>query len=151
MAPNPAKIRARQRVREAKDRNKAKKFDFISVRRGIGVDEVHCILCGTLIRKLIPVSDMGEERVRNGVTIIRERLAVTETNQYAEVIITFNDGSKHHSPTCKQCAGSLDIDDLEVIYSADMNQWDREEDSGFGNAKWNLLADRIPVSYERVR
>lgn len=148
---NISKRKMKARVQKSIDRGRAKSFDYINVRRGIGVDEVRCVTCGTLIRKLIPVADMGEERVAGNKTIIRERLAIVETNNYAEIMMSFDDGSKHHSTSCTKCVGRLDTDDLEVIYCADMNQWNKEEESGFGKTRWSLLSDRTPISYERVK
>ena len=145
------KQRARQRIRNERARNRAKSFNYITTKRGVGQTEVRCKISGTPIKSLKVIHDLSLERNVKGRTIIREAVMLGENNNYAEIMIDFSDGSRHHTPVCKSIVNKLKSSDLETIYAADMEQWRIEEDAGGGEANWSYLADRIITGYRRVK
>jgi hypothetical protein len=55
----------------------------------------------------------------------REMLAPTDA--YAEIEMSFKDGSKHVTAVSKDALKALDDKTLEAIYCADLLQWERED------------------------
>ena len=143
--------RARVRIQQERDRNRAASFDYVTSQRGVGPVEVRDKISGGTIKALKVITDLTSERQANNRTVIREAVMLGETSNYSEIMILFDDGSKHHTPVDVAVVNKLTVEDLETIYTADMEQWRLEEDAGLGEQVWEVLADRTPVSYERVR
>lgn len=154
MARNPvdpekkARNRAKQRAKESRDAGRLASPDYMEEGR-FGVVKVRC-KCGDVLQELRPVAHLSETKHENGRTIIRERLAMFTNASYTELEITFDDGSKHITPSCRGCLPGLNLQKIEDIYSADMDRWDKEEDRGMGKVHWRLSADRLPVSWKEV-
>ena len=147
------KTKARKRIQEAKGPKgiQPKSFDYIEKREGIGIDSVACTLCGALLKKLVPLPDLGKEETINGQRVITQPVALRETNNYAEITIEFDDGSAHTTMTCRSCANELDEEQLEILYASDMEQFDKDEQAGQGAVRWELMAHRKPKGFVRDR
>jgi hypothetical protein len=143
--------KARERIQAAKNDLRMKSFNYITKREGIGIDEVKCKLCGVLLKKLVPLPDLGQEEVINGKTVVTQPVALRETNNYAEITIAFDDGSAHTTMTCKSCVPGLDNEKLELLYAADMNQFDEDEKANQGEVRWELMSNRNPSGFTRNR
>lgn len=66
---------------------------------------------------------------------------------YIEIILEFDDNSSHVTPMCKNCISGKTEEDLEAIYIADLEEFDREEDiqpSGNDNIWDKIYLSRIP-------
>jgi hypothetical protein len=81
---------------------------------------VHCKLCGRTIVK------------------------ADKTPEYAEVMLYFSDGSRHHTCLCDACSSTKDTALLQAIHTADML---RLEDIGMNVS--NLCTRRV-ISAERI-
>jgi len=143
--------KAIERIQVAKKDPRMKCCNYIIKREGIGIDEVKCKLCGVLLKKLVPLLDLGQEEVINGKTVITQPVALRETNNYAEITIAFDDGSAHTTMTCKSCISGLDNEKLELLYAADMNQFDEDEKANQGEVRWELMSNRNPSGFIRNR
>lgn len=145
-----AKKAAHDRVKAAKSANALPVFKYMEERKGIGTVAVKC-KCGAVIQELRPVPELSETERINGRTIIRERVALIANSSYTEVEILFEDGSKHITPSCKVCARrGYTKQQLEDIYSADMDQWNEEESRGGGRVNWELNGDRVVKSSREI-
>ncbi|MEE9302864.1 MAG: hypothetical protein V3U84_03670 [Thiotrichaceae bacterium] len=47
---------------------------------------------------------------------------------YTEITLEFDNNSAHVTPMCKKCVSGKTKEDLEALYIADLEQFDREED-----------------------
>ena len=145
-----AKERVRIRVAKARRAARLSHFDYMEEMGRFGVSKVRC-KCGQVLQELRPIPEMQEIERRKGQTIIRERVAMFTNAAYTEVVITFDDGSKHVTPSCKSCVRrGFDAEKLNDIYVADMARWDEEEMRGMGKVRWALSADRLAVSWKEV-
>jgi hypothetical protein len=155
-APNPhaaarARAIARARARETAPNRRTKVHKgFVKYHPGGEITEVLCRMCGGVIKSLIPVPSREEVQKINGRTVIRERLILAETQDYREIEVIFDDGSGNFEHVCSSCLKRLTIDDLEDIYAAALEQWRADEKRGHGTAPWEILADRIPVSFKEA-
>jgi hypothetical protein len=70
------------------------------------------------------------------------RMMLLPTSAYSEICIDFNDGSHHITAMSRDGVKHLTPEDLEVIYCADLAQWQKETETI--NDEW---AARVPVSY----
>ena len=142
--------RALVRSNKAKKDKALKKFDYIEEQGHFGVSKVKC-KCGQTLAELRPVPEMQKVERIKGKTIIHERVAMCTNASYTEIEITFDDGSKHITPTCRDCIRSgFNEDDLNRIYAADMARWADEEKRGMGKVNWALNADRLAVSFREL-
>ena len=112
---------------------------------GVQIEAVYCKMCGGAVKSLIPDERYVEERTIKGKVVRLQRLVEAEHSNYAEVTISFDDGSKHVSPLCYRCYRGLTGGMLEDLYAADMGQWMRDELDMRGEVNWGLLAYRKPV------
>ncbi len=145
-----ARKRARKRAKEAREDGCLKHFDYMEEKGRFGVSKVKC-KCGQTLQELRPIPEMQETERVKGATIIRERVAMFTNAAYTEVVITFADGSKHVTPSCKDCvARGFDLATLDVMYAADMDRWDKEETRGLGKVRWELNADRLAASWKEI-
>jgi len=114
--------------------------------------EVRCKGCGTIIRKMLPIEELSVKRIVRGVTLIQERLALACLANYREVLIAFDDGSKHVTPMCVECATTRlqDKDLLEAVYTADLEQWKREG-AGVSEVDARRKPNRVAKVAEQIR
>ena len=143
--------RAKFRIAAECEKGRAQSFQYISLDREAGPTEVRCKITGMVLKKLRPVRTMEIEQDAGGRTVITELCTLGETSEYCEIEISFDDGSKHVSPISVAVVDRLSLDDLETVYSADLEQWRLEEELNMGSVDWRLMADRHPVSYKRIR
>lgn len=109
-----------------------------------GIEEINCKLCGQHLRELRPDNRFREKRNINGKDVIVERLVLATTPFYNEVAIFFDDGSRHVTILCNECAAALTMDQANAVYVMDMDVLQKEA----GNFPWEVFADRVPVSFE---
>ena len=86
------------------------------------IEEVRCKLCDAPIRALISDDRFFEQTVIGTQTIQKFRMVMATLPNYQELEITFDDGSKHVTNTCKACSTGLRTIDLEDLYAIDMEQ-----------------------------
>ncbi len=145
-----ARKRARNKAKKARRENRLKQFSYIEEMGAFGISKVRC-KCGQVLSSLKAVPGLSEIENIKGRTIVRERVAMASNAAYTEIVITFNDGSKHVTPVCKSCAkAGFSEEALNDMYAADMERWDEEETRGLGKVRWDLNADRVAVSYKEV-
>lgn len=142
-------VEVKNRIKDAKGRGKLKNFSYLTQSR-MGIEELKCKTCDASLKTLQIHLGLSDILVIKGQRTQQQAVMLTETNNYAEIEITFDNESKHHTPICKACTGSLTTDMLEDIYAADMEQWEEDEKLGLGSVDWKL-ADRSPVSYKRIK
>jgi len=115
----------------------------------VGID---CKICGVTIMGQVEDERLQKVRQVNGRPIITKYVTLSRFGLYTEVLITFDDGSKHQTHMCRNCVQKLsDPDILEYVYACDLAQWLDEERKGRGSAFWHIapnIVDRDPVSYE---
>lgn len=118
------------------------------VRYGVaGIEEIRCKICSTTIRKLVPHDQFTEQRTINGKTFTAERLILATLPNYCEVMLTFNDGSKHATNLCHPCAQSLSLDKADWVYCCDMNEWLLDSTQA-SEAFWERQYKRQVISFE---
>lgn len=111
------------RIRKARDKNLLKRFDSVTRKQG-AITETRCKLCSNALMTLVPDENLREIQKIGDKTIIRERLILARTNNYAEVVLEMDDGGKHVTDVCKRCKTQLlamGPDDLEAVYMADIS------------------------------
>jgi hypothetical protein len=141
---------ARERAKKARKDGSLSKFEYMDEKGRFGVSKVSC-KCGHTLQQLRAIPEMSETEVIKGQTIIRERIAMFTNASYTEIVITFDDGSKHVSPVCGDCIlRGFTENVLNDIYACDMDRWDKEEVRGMGKVNWHLLAYRVAVSWKEV-
>lgn len=113
----------RNRLMEAK----LAKPDYVKFKRRELV-EVACKGCGTPIRTMAPDTDFGTERRAGNRIVVQERLTMICLNNYRELLLEMNDGSKHVTNACADCAMKALTDDglRDALYAADLQQWATE-------------------------
>ena len=101
--------------------------DYIVMQYG-QIWEVKCKGCGTTIKKMVPHDAFSVSEKVNGRTIVRERLILAPLPSYREVLMEFDDGSKHVTPMCVDCSTKMtnDANMREQAYAADVKQWSSE-------------------------
>lgn len=112
-----------RRIKKARDGKTLKVFEGVERRNGTIV-ETRCNLCGSVLMSLIPDDRFQDVRRVGGQTVIRERLILAKTNNYAEVLLEMDDNAKHVSDVCKRCKPrvlAMGPDDLEALYMADIS------------------------------
>lgn len=112
-----------------------------------GIEEVQCKCCSSPLRKMIPDDRFQEVREINGQRVVCERLTLGTLPSYTEVLITFDDGSKHVSAICKQCGDELTLADIEWMYCCDLNEW-LLDGSNASDGFWEAQLRRTPVSFK---
>lgn len=117
--------------------NSYAKFD-----RQFGLTSISCSLCRVEIARLMPVGNQVIRRVKNQ-TFIQEGVMMGRLANYREVLMEMDDGSKHVSNLCVDCATKIATDSSlrEALYSADLSQWSSE-----GNRLSDEICTRKPVS-----
>jgi hypothetical protein len=141
--------RARGRESDPSRKTKVHK-NFVKYHAGGEITEVLCRMCGGVIKSLVAIPSKEEAQNINGKIVIRERLILAETHDYREITVTFDDGSNNQEHVCEGCLRRLTVDDLEDLYAAALEQWRIDEMRGQGDAPWDILADRTPVSFKRA-
>lgn len=145
-----ARKRIKVLAKQARKDGRLAKFDYIQESGRFGISKVSC-KCGQTLQELRPVPEMQETEHRKGQTIIRERVAMYTNASYTEIEIIFVDGSKHVTPSCKDCIkDGISLEVLQDMYIADMDRWDQEETRGMGKVRWSLNADRIVASWREI-
>jgi len=101
--------------------------DYVTMKNG-QIWEIRCKGCGTPIKTMLADDQPSETEKINGRTIVRERLYLAALSNYKEVLITFEDGSKHVTPMCADCAVKMQTDKklVQSVYEADVKQWKSE-------------------------
>lgn len=139
----PAKQRALDRIKEA---HKERAIGCYVHRGNFGIEEVRCKCCGDPVRKLMPHPDFQEERLINGKRVFAQGLMLATTAAYTEVMMDFDDGSRHVTVMCEECAKRLTLEECEWLYCGDLEEWmvDGEHASdGF----WEQQASRTVVNF----
>ena len=113
-------------------------------------DKILCKLCDSALRTLIPDDRFLDVQVIGTQTLRTQRLIMATTPSYQEVEFTFDDLSKHVTPMCKSCAVRMNLEDAEVVYSADMEQARLDEDAGQGDVRWELWENRQVTGFRMV-
>ena len=141
---------AMERIEKGKKRGLLKRFNYIETTPGLGNSGVFC-KCGHRVQGFQVVSELNTTERRGSTTLIRERVVLTENTAYTEIEITFDDGSKHITPTCKSCIKKgFSIEMLDDIYAADMSRWEEEERLGTCGVSWDIVGSRESVSWREV-
>lgn len=73
-----------------------------------------------------------------------DRMIYAALAGYMDVLIEFEDGTKHSTPMCQECAAKVTNDDLEDIYAADLAAFMEEERLGRGSVPWHVMGLRKP-------
>lgn len=113
----------------------------------MGIEEVSCKCCGVPIRKLIPDDRFAESRNINGRNVVCERLVLSTLPNYVEVMIYFDDGSKHVTFMCEEDSKKLTNDQLEWLYCADLNEWLHDNSAASDNF-WSQQYQRQPIGFK---
>ena len=101
------------------------------------LEAVYCPICRRKIRTLVP-----HDRYPN-------RMIMVSLPGYEQITIEFDDGSAHVTPICSTCAASLDVDDLDDLYAADLQDFESIQQKGGGTVNWQPHLIRKPTRYKR--
>lgn len=135
------------RTRVTQARTRLKGFAYMAQTAKGADDRVLCKVCGAPIAGLV-VHESPVETVRSdGKVVIRERLVWAKFSNYAEVLLTFADGSRHMTPLCTECAPRLTQEQAEDVYAADVQ--DLLERPGADRVDWARWAKTVQ-RWERV-
>lgn len=85
-------------------------------------EAVLCKKCGAKLSALVEHEHGGYSRVEGGQLVKYRFLVMAQLSTADSVVIEFDDGSAHETPICKRCKSKLDVDDLEALYAADLEQ-----------------------------
>jgi hypothetical protein len=100
---------------------------------------VLCKVCGVPIRGLVPVGEPIDTR-KNGSMIIRDNFMMLGVGaNYQEVEFEVEkDGrkGKHFTALCRPCAGRLTTENMERIYTEDLDQLESEGQDVKELRKW---------------
>lgn len=134
--------RANKRIGDARGREKLRAFDYHQRNEQQGFEEATlCKMSGHVLASLVP-----HERLRFNNMPLAVR---AESPNYAEIEITFDDGSKHVTPICRTAIDFIVVPEtLEDIYAADLASWSRTQPEILDKPH---IVDRVPVSFRRVR
>lgn len=113
----------------------------------MGMEEVSCKCCGKAIRKLGPDDRFSEVRNINGKNVVVERLTLHTLPAYAEVMLYFDDGSKHATFICSSCSSHLQEEQLEWLYCCDLNEW-LMDNSSASEHFWAQQLRRRPIAFK---
>jgi hypothetical protein len=139
-------LKVKERIALAQKNDRVKRFDYLEMTRGIGLTAMYCKTCGGPVKSMKVLKDLPN---REGAQ--REAVALGENANYTEIEILFDDGSKHQTMICIPCTKKITKEDLEDIYCADMEQLRREALQGNEKVRWDLFANRKPLSFERIK
>jgi hypothetical protein len=122
------KDKALARAAAARQRGRLKKADFVKKheRAPSLVEKLYCRVCGDVVKELIMDENYIDTKTINGQVVKTVGLVLAESSEYAEIELTFDDGSTHVTYTCKKCAHTLTTDDLEDMYALDLELWNAE-------------------------
>lgn len=140
----PALEVAKARIAEA---HKDRAIGCYVHRGNFGIEEVRCKCCGTPVRRLMPHPDFSEERLINGQRVWVQAMTLGTCPEYTEVMMDFDDGSRHVTVVCQDCSKHLTLEQCEWLYCGDMEEWmvDGEHASeGF----WEKQSCRTIVNYK---
>ena len=137
-----SKQRAEARYKAEERKARAKAFDHVEKSPGVGPTKIKDVMTGNPVKSLKVVADLSDGNAA---------VMLGENANYAEILIKFDDGSKHHTMVDKGIVNKLSLEDLETIYSADIKQMMADADAEKIVIDWSLWADRTPISYERLR
>lgn len=87
--------------------------------------------------------------MHNGAPSCKRCGAKLDSRNYAELRLSFSDGSFHITPVCSKCTSGWSLPDLEALYCADMFALADEEDRLGVLQFWNMMADREVTGYEQ--
>lgn len=110
------------RLKAARDARALPHFNSL-VREHGTVVKTMCKLCGSTLTSMVPSEQHMGIYKRGNQTVIRERLLLARTNNYAEVAFEMNDGGRHVTDVCKRCKPAvltMKPDELENLYMADI-------------------------------
>jgi len=130
--------------KKLKDKLKGRK-PYVKRARGQIETAVFCPLSGNQIKGLIVLDDLQEKQRIGNTLVIRERVAVSQLDNYTEITIEMDDGSAHVSAICKSVAAGLTLAQLTELYEADMAQVLHDEEAGRGEVLWEFWENRKPV------
>ncbi len=91
--------------------------------------KVLCPLCEVPVRSL-------------ATTGFEDEKVMVNLDTYQVVTMEFNDGSAHQTVMCKKCAGTMNAEDAEAVYVANLAEFKQIEDNGGGEASWDLYESR---------
>ena len=113
--------------RLAKVAGRLARADYIE-RKNSTIVGVFCSVCGTQISGMVADRDFEIKREQGGRTIIQERLMLAPNASYREVSFAMDDGSRHITNVCSECADKLinDSELREAVYSSDLAVWEDE-------------------------
>lgn len=118
---------------------------YAKTERGVGITELRCSGCGVVIARLLPVGP-GEVHRHKDRTIVQEYVALTKIANYREVMWEMNDGSRHVTNMCVDCAGhSADPMFAVALYASDLAQWSSE-----GGRLSDEMCNRSPVRVIKI-
>lgn len=142
MTPAERKAVVDQRMAAAESKKKIGTY----VNRGsAGIEQVVCKMCGTPVRKLVPDEKFREVRVIGDKEVVVERLVFMTLPTYNELALYFDDGSRHITVLCTECAPKVRNEDLEWIYMSDVKEM--MLDAGAEGLNLAYYAHRIPTSF----
>lgn len=136
--------RVKDKVQAARNSGRLKNFKAITRKKNY-IEQITCRTCDAIIRKLVPDDRFREVKVIGGQRTVFERLIPVNTEQYCEIEMEMDDGSSHVATTCKSCARSLSPDALKDMYASDLDDFNDEEEAGFGEVPWNFIGDKVPT------
>lgn len=113
----------------------------------MGMEEVVCKCCEKPIRKLGPDDRFSEVRNVNGKNVVVERVTLHTLPSYCEIMLHFDDGSKHATFMCHDCSKTLTNEELEWLYCCDLNEW-LMDNSSASEHFWAQQLRRIPTSFK---
>lgn len=124
-----------------------KQESYVKTEDGV-ITEIRCKGCGVVIRKLIPSDSHGTVERINGKIVVRERLILACLPNYREVAMEFEDGTKHVTCLCDQCAEKMgDPEVVRKVYHQDLDQFESEgavHRHGERNRKFHRLLKVAP-------
>jgi hypothetical protein len=117
------------RLRHARKRYpKGFREDYVVCNSDGAPETIFCVITGTTLQS---TRKIGSVRM------------LAPTDAYAEIRMTFDDGSHHVSPVSKSALKTIDNDMLESIYCANLLQWHKE-----GADILDRWASRKPIRFE---
>jgi len=120
----PAKMDTTYQTHEY--RGNVKKWDYCVVDQFGLVEEVYCKSCGDRIMGLREWGDpeVYQAKDEKATLVVRQRVRVLPFNNYSMVLMEMDDGSKHLTTCCINCADKMrdetTVEQLHDYYVADL-------------------------------
>ena len=105
--------------------HKAAVATHVDVQNGI-VTGLYCKGCGTKIAGMVVDGARSHVERLSGRSVVFQTLIFMHFNNYREVLIEFDDDSRHVTHLCAVCVDSVAPADLELYYALDIEQWASE-------------------------